>query len=403
MQLTTPMKRGLFWSVPVTLLVVFLALALRPEPKLVDIALATRGPLTVTVDDQGQTRVHDVFTVSAPIAGTLLRTTLHVGDAVEAGATVVARIEPADPDLLDPRARAVAEHAVRAAEAAAQLARAERNRAAAEKEFADAAVKRTRELRGKGAVSEQAIDDAERVERSASAALEAAEAAIKMRDHELARARATLLTPTREEHNGVDCPCVDLRAPVSGRVLRIPEKSQTVVHPGEALLDIGDPSRMEIVADYLSNDAAQLHAEQRATIENWGGPPLNAVVRSIEPTAFTKVSALGIEEQRANVILDLTDPPSAWTTLGHAYRVDVRIVIWETDSTILVPLTALFRHNDQWSLFVDDGGRARLRPVTMGHRAGLTVEITEGVSAGERVVVDPSERIEDGTRIRART
>ncbi len=289
-----------------------------------------------------------------------------------------------------------------AAEAAARLARAERDRAVAEKEFAGAAVVRTRELRAKGVVSKQAIDDAERADRSANAALVAADAAIRMRDHELARARAALMTPTPDVTAAGGCACVDLRAPVSGRVLRIAEKSETAVHPGSPLLDIGDPAQMEIVADYLSNEAATLRAGQRARLENWGGAPLNATVRRVEPTAFTKVSALGIQEQRVNVILDLTDPPSAREMLGHAYRVDVRVVAWETAEATLVPLTSLFRHDDVWALFVDDAGRARVRNVTIGHRAGLSVEILDGVAPGERVIVNPNQRIEDGARIRAR-
>lgn len=395
----TTTKRVLFWAVPAAVLLAFLTVALRGEPQRVDVAVVTRGPLTVTVDDEGQTRVHDVFTVSAPIAGTLQRTALHVGDGVEGGKTIVARIQPADPALLDPRARVEAEHAVHAAEAAARLARAERDRAVAEKEFAGAAVIRTRELRAKGAVSKQAIDDAERADRSAHAALVAAEEAIGVRDHELAKARAVLTTPTAD---AAGCACVDLRAPVSGRVLRITEKSETPVQAGSSLLDIGDPAQMEIVADYLSNEAAMLRPGQRAILENWGGAPLNAIVRRVEPTAFTKVSALGIQEQRVNVILDLTDPPSAWEMLGHAYRVDVRVVAWETAEATLVPLTALFRHDDAWALFVDDDGRARMRNVTIGHRAGLSVEVVDGVAAGERVVVNPNQRIEDGARIRAR-
>ena len=401
-ELATTSKRALFWAAPIVVVGAFLALALRPSPQPVDVAVVERASMTVTVDDEGETRVHDVFTVSAPIAGELRRTPLHVGDTVEVGKTVVARIEPSDPDLLDPRTRAEAEHAVHAAEAAARLARAERDRAAAEKEFADAAVQRTRELRGKGAVSQQAIDDAERAARSATASLAVADAAIKMRDHELARARAALITPTKVDGDAGECECVDIRAPVNGRVLRIAEKSQTVVRPGEALIDIGDPTQMEIVADYLSNEAAALRTGQRATIENWGGPPLNAVVRWVEPTAFTKVSALGIEEQRANVILDLIDPPSTWSTLGHAYRVDVRVVTWESDAATQVPLTALFRHGDGWAVFVDDAGRARLRSVTIGHRAGLSVEIVDGVAPGERVVVNPNQHVEDGARLRAR-
>jgi HlyD family secretion protein len=314
---------------------------------------------------------------------------------------VVARIEPADPGLLDPRARAQAEHAIEAAEAAAKLARAERERAHADEDFAAAEVVRVRELHAKGVVSKQSIDEAERAHRSAAAALEAAAAAINVREHELAVARAALIAP-KERAAGVDCACVDLHAPVSGEVLAIAEKSETVVQVGAPLLDVGDPARIEIVADYLSTDAVALKAGQRAVVDGWGGAPLNAVVRRVEPAAFTKVSALGIEEQRVNVVLDLTDPREQWFTLGHAYRVDVHVVVFENEAAVTVPLTALFRRNDGWALFLADDGVAQLRRIKAGQRAGLAVEILEGVVEGDAVVLNPGDDVEDGSRIRAR-
>ena len=392
-------KRLLFWSVPTVALLAALVYAFRAEPQPVDIATITRGPLVVTVDDEGETRVHDVFTVSAPIAGRLQRTPLHVGDQVEAGKTVVARIEPADPALLDPRARAEAEAAVRAAEAAARYARAELERAGAEEDFAAAEVRRMRELHAKGVASEQAIDEAERAHRTAKATVNAADATIRMRDHELARARAALITPTNDPGAHAECACVDLHAPVSGQILSIAQKSEAVVQTGAALLEIGDPARIEIVADYLSNEAVALRAGQSAIIDGWGGAPLNAIVQRVEPSAFTKVSALGIEEQRVNVILNITDPHDAWTTLGHGYRVDVRVIVWQADAVDIAPLTSLFRHRDGWALFVEDGGRAELRAVEIGHRSGLRVEVVSGVAPGDRVIVNPSDRVEDGTRI----
>lgn len=395
-------KRLFFWSVPVVALAVALFLAFRPQPELVDLVPVTRGPLIVTVDEEGQTRVHDVFTVSAPIAGRLLRPTLHVGDEVVAGKTVVARIEPADPALLDPRAQAQAEAAVRAAEAAAQLARAERKRAEADQEFAATDVKRMRELHTKGVVPKQSIDDSERRHRTATASVDAAEAAILMREHQLTVARAALMPPTAlSDRSG--CACVDMLAPVSGEVLTLITKSEAVVQVGAPLLELGDPATIEVVADYLSTDAVMLRPGQRAMIDGWGGDAsVAAVVRRIEPSGFTKVSALGIEEQRVNVILDLTDPRSRWQRLGHAYRVEVHVVVWESDAVDIVPLTALFRHRDGWALFVDERGVARLRKVSIGQRSGLEVEVVDGVAVGAQVVANPSERIEDGTPIQSR-
>jgi HlyD family secretion protein len=267
---STSIKRLAFWSVPVAGLTIALVVAFRPQPELVDLAPVTRGPLIVTVDEEGETRVHDVFTVSAPIAGRLLRATLHVGDEVVAGKTVVARIEPADPALLDPRAQAQAEAAVRAAEAAAQLARAERERAAADQEFAAADVERMRELHAKGVVPKQSIDESERRYRNATAAVGAAAAGITMREHELAVARAALILPTPDSDRS-GCACVDVFAPVSGEVLALITKSEVVVQVGTPLLDLGDPATIEIVADYLSTDAVMLRPGQRAVIDGWGG------------------------------------------------------------------------------------------------------------------------------------
>jgi HlyD family secretion protein len=398
----TTAKRMLLWSLPAGATIVFLLVAWRADPELVDIAVVVRRPMVVTLDQEGETRVHDVFTVSAPIAGRLLRTPLHVGDTVELGKTIVARIEPSDPGLLDPRRQAEAEAAIRAAEAASSQGRAERARALAEKEFASAEVLRMRELRAKGVVSQQAIEGAERSDRAAAAALAAADAAVMVREHELAKARTALIRTFPDSNDPGECGCAELTSPVSGQVLAIRELSETIVQPGTALLDIGDPAQLEVVADYLSVDAVMIQAGQRALIENWGGAPLAAIVLRVEPSAFTKVSALGIAEQRVNVIMDVVDPRTKWPTLGHGYRVDARVITWESDGVVVVPLTALFRQDDVWAVFLDDDGTAARRNVRIGHRSGLDVEVLEGLVPGDRVVVNPSQRIEDGSRIRAR-
>ena len=396
-------KRVLFWLAPALAIAAVLVLAFRPAPEPVDVAVVARQPLVATLDEEGETRVHDVFTVSAPIAGRLRRTELHVGDQVIAGQTVVAQIEPTEPALLDPRARAEAEAAIRAAEAAARLARADRERAASEADFAVSDTKRISELHAKGVASQQAIEDAERRQRSASAALDAASAAQNMREYELARARAALIVPTARSGTPGACACVEIKSPVDGDVLSIDQKSENVVQAGAPLIAVGDPRQIEIVADYLSNVAVAVEPGQRAMIDGWGGQArLNARVRRVEPAGFTKVSALGIEEQRVNVILDITDPYDVWRSLGHGYRVDVHVVAWEGDHAMVVPLTALFRRGDGWAVFVDRGSRAERRAVTPGHRAGLMVEIVDGLTEGERVVVNPSQRMEEGTRLEPR-
>lgn len=396
-------KRLVIWSVPTLLLVVVLVLAFRPQPLRVDLVPVAVGPMVVTVDEEGESRVRDVYTVAAPVAGRMLRIPLRVGDPVVALETEIARIEPVDPAFLDPRAQAQSEAAVAAAEAALDLARAEAERAAAERDFAAAEVERSRRLFAAGTVPEQAIENAERAFRSAVAVLEAANASLKVRSHELVQARAAFITPSTPHSTHSLCDCVTLMAPVDGHVLAIHQKSETVVAPGTPLLDIGDPADLEVVVDLLSNDAVKVAVGQRAIISNWGGEvDLAARVRRVEPVGFTKVSALGIEEQRVNVVLDLTDPREKWQTLGHGYRVDVGIVIWESDETLSAPITALFRHDGGWAVYVDDDGVARTRSVTVGPRSGLDAAIQAGLKAGERVVLHPQAQLEDGDRIEAR-
>lgn len=397
-------KRLLVWGIPTLLLIVGIVVAFQPRPVPVDLSQVTRGSLLVTIDEEGETRVHDAFVVSAPISGRVQRAVLHAGDEVIADETIVASIVPSDPSFLDPRSRAVAEANLSAALAAERLARADIDQAQAELDFARSELARTRSLAAKGTVSEQAVDDAERLHRTRSAALAAAQANLGVRQHELERARAALMSPADLHRNGSeDCGCVEITAPVSGRVLQILQQSEAVVEAGAALLEIGNPTDLEIVTDLLSSDAIRVEAGQRVLIEGWGGAhALNGVVRRVEPYGFTKISALGIEEQRVNVIIDFADSYEQRSRLGHGFRVDLRIIIAELDDTLMVPLTALFRDNDKWALFVEVDGRAVKREVTVGQRAGLVYEVRSGLTEGERVILHPSERVSDGIRITER-
>ncbi len=393
-------RRLFVWGGIALVLAVLLVMAFRPQPVVVDLLTVRPGPLQVTVDAEGITEVRDVFTISAPVGGRLQRTPLEVGDAVLRGETVVATIEPSDPAFLDPRAQAESQEELEAAVAARDLAAAELEKAEVEKSFAETELKRARELFASRTVPQRFVDDAERAYRSAAAAVTAAIAALDARKHQVKRARARLITPAAGERNDGDCDCVTLQAPVSGQVLRIFEKSETVVVPGDPLLEIGDPKDLEVVADFLSADAVQVSAGDRALIEGWGGAqPLDARVRRVEPFGFTKISALGIEEQRVNVVFDLVSPPEAWESLGHGYRVIARVVLWEGRDVLTVPVTALFRDGDRWEVFVASDGRARVRTVTPGHRAGLQVEIIDGLGAGEVVVVNPPEHLADGVAL----
>jgi HlyD family secretion protein len=379
-------------------------LAFAPEPVTVDVVEAEIRPLMVTIDYEGDTRIHDMFALSAPVAGRLRRIDAHVGDAVIAGETVLAEIEPGDPTFLDPRSEAQARAAVEAARSAQTLAEAEVERSVAELEFAETEHRRSRQLIGEGTITRREADSAEREFRTARAALATAQAALQMRIYELAQAEAQLLTPadTPSVSDG-SCPCVSLTAPVGGRVLRIPSQSERMLQPGDVIMEIGDPSDLEVVTDYLSSDAVRIRSGQRVIIDNWGGDaPLEGRVRSVEPFGFTKTSALGIEEQRVNVVIDITSPREDWTALGHGYQVETRVVLWETETALAIPLTALFRDGERWAAFVLEDGNATLRHLEVGRRNGLEAEILSGVTAGEQVIVHPSDRVRDGVRARVR-
>jgi HlyD family secretion protein len=396
-------KRLLLWTPVIALLVIGLVFALAPRPVAVDLLTLAPGPMAETLDEEGEARLHDIFGVSAPVTGQLRRVEVHVGDAVQANLTVLAQIEPIDPTFLDLRSEAQAQAAIRAAESALKLADAEVEQALAEYEFAVAERRRARELVTHGTISVRESDSAERSYRSSAAALATAQAGQQVRKFELERARAQLLSPSERHVRDGGCDCLHLMAPVSGTVLRIVDASERVVNAGELLLEIGNPAELEIVADFLSTDAVRIEPGQRVIIERWGHDTLlEGRVRRVEPYGFTKVSALGVEEQRVNVIIDFTSPFDQWQRLGHGYQVEARVVLWETDGVISLPLTALFRDGDAWSVFVEEGGRAAMRRVEVGHRNGVRAEILAGLVAGERVVLHPSDRVAQGVRIAAR-
>lgn len=396
-------RRVALWATLGLLLLAGLAYAFRPRPVRVDFAVAERGSLVVTVDEEGETRVRDVFVLSAPVTGRARRVDVEAGDPVIAGETVVTEIEPTDPTLLDARSEIEGEAAIRAAEAGRDLAAAEVERAVAELEFARTELARQRSLMQRGVASSRDLDAARREHRTRQAALDTARAALQERSFELDRARARLVSPLEAEDPHGHCECIPIRAPVSGRVLRVVRESEGVVQAGEPLVEIGDPADLEVVVDLLSADAVKVEPGQRALLEEWGGDePLAARVRRVEPLGFTKVSALGIEEQRVNVILDFTDPPERWRRLGHGYRVEARIVLWEGDDVLKLPLSALFRDGESWAVFVVEDGVAHIRPVERGRHTGLEAEILSGLEAGETVVRYPSDQVDEGVRVAAR-
>jgi HlyD family secretion protein len=399
---TANTKRIVIWSVVIGIIVIGLAFSFMPRAVMVDLVEIAPRPLVVTLDEEGETRVHDVYTLSAPVSGRVQRINWLVGDPVRANETVLAQIEPGDPSFLDPRSEAQARAAVQAAEAARDLAAAAVKDAEAQYEFARAEYARMQELVKEGSVSKRDLDSAERDYKARHAGLDTARAALQVRNYELEVARAQLVSPLQTQDSREACDCIPITAPVSGRILQITDRSERVVREGDVLMQIGDPKDLEIVVDYLSMDAVRIEAGQRVIIDNWGGEkPLDGRVRLVEPFGFLKISALGIEEQRVNVIIDFTGE-DGWERLGHGYQVETRVVLWEAGEVLAVPLTALFRDREQWALFVAVNGRATLRQVEVGQKNGVLAEIRQGVATGEQVVLHPSDRVSDGTRIRSR-
>jgi len=378
------------------------AIALWPTFVPVDVVGLTRGPLLVTVDEEGMTRVRDRFVVSAPVAGRVLRIELEPGDHVRRG-HVVARVRAETPPLLDARTSAEAQAAVESSRAALGRARAEEQRTKATFAQARRELARVRDLDREGLTTKQEVEAREAEVRVAEESVSAATFAVSVAGSELQRAEARLAPSVPE----TDTPgrVVAVSSPVDGLVLKRVRESESIVPAGDPLLEIGDPSRLEIVADLLSTDAVRAKPGARAIIEQWGGDTtLEARVRRVEPSGFTKISALGVEEQRVNVVLDFLDPAAAWAALGDAYRVEVRVVIWEGRDVLKVPTSALFREANQWAVFlVDADGRAHRTMIEVGHQTGQEAEVLSGLSEGARVILHPGDTVADGVRVRPRS
>jgi HlyD family secretion protein len=401
--MTPSVRRFVLWAAIACIVALALTYAFWPRPQLVDLGEVAKGPLTVTVREDGRTRVRDVYVVSAPVNGRLMRVTNHAGDDVVGGETIVAQLQPTDPGFLDVRTRAQAEAAVKAAEAAQALAAADVERAKAELDYANSELKRIEELARRGTASRAALDRARLQHRTTVAQLATLESALHVREYELERARALLISPSGEGAGGSEPLFIPLTAPVTGRVLRVLQESESVVAAGTPIVQIGDPADLEIVVDLLSTEAVKVKAEAHAIISDWGGlKDLDARVRLVEPSGFTKISALGVEEQRVNVILDLTSPRAEWTALGDGFRVETAIVIWESQSVVKVPQAALFRRPEGWAAFVMRDGRARLTRVELGEGNDLETSVASGLEPGDRVILHPNESILDGARIAPR-
>jgi len=375
---------------------VILAMALWPSAIEIDAVKVERGPMQVTIDEEGETRVRERFVVSAPVMGRLDRIELEPGDPVVRGKTVVARLTPAQSPLIDPRTISELTAAVEAGRAAVGQSRAERERAASMLTRAQSTAKRLETLLKAGAISGDELEAAQTAQRTAEEAVRAADFAIARAEHELQLARARL----RPSSGGGGT--VDVVAPVDGVVLKRMRESASVVPVGDPLIEIGDPASLEIVSDLLSTDAVKVSPGAAVLIEQWGGGNvLNGRVRRVEPSGFMKVSALGVEEQRVNVVVDFANRAEAGN-LGDGYRVEVRIVTWRVDSTLKVNVGSLFRRGEEWAVFVIDNDRARLQPVKIGQRNDREGQILQGLSEGQLITLHPPDTLQDGARIKLR-
>jgi HlyD family secretion protein len=366
--------------------------------------------MEVTVDDDGKTNVRHIYTVSAPIAGKVLRISQrpgepgpsrHVGDQVSAE-TIVAVMQPITPSFIDFRSREEGTAAVTAAEAAVKYAESEVHRLEAAVTFYRTEFDRAQNLAPKQAISVAALDKAKFDAETNEAALISAKAQVDVWQGVRASLAARLIEPSSAPAAANNHAGIEVRAPVTGRVLKINQESEAVVQPGAPLIEIGDPRDLEIIADLLSTDAVQISTGGSVRIDGWGGPPIRGRVTRVDPAGFLKVSALGIEEQRVRVTIDLVDPPDVWTRLGHDFRVVVHVTVWKSDDALTVPLSALFRRGDEWAVFTRRDGRARTTVVQIGHRNARNAEILSGLSSGEEVVLHPSDRISDGARVAQR-
>lgn len=395
-------RRLWVWIVAGGVIASLVALVVRPQSVPVELVAVDRGPLEVSLGEEGETRVRDRFVVSAPLAGRVLRIELEPGDAVIAEETVLATFQPSAPDLLDARRRGETQAQVRAAEAALGQAKAEHERALAELRHAEAEVERTRRLVAEDILSKESLEDAELQLDTLRQGAKASDFRIRTAEHDLEMLRVRL-----RETNGASAgdagPPMAIRSPVDGVVLKRRHESESVVPAGEALVEVADPSRLEIVADFLSTDAVRIEPGLAVWIEQWGGDtPLRGKVRRVEPSGFTKISALGVEEQRVNVVIDFEDPRNAWRALGDGFRVEVRVVTWQADDVLRVPTNALFRHQDGWAVFRQEAGLAHLVAVELGHRNASTAEVLSGLDVGDRVIVHPGDSVRDQVRIEER-
>jgi HlyD family secretion protein len=374
------------------------ATGLRPKPITVETALVGRGPLVVTVFEEGKTRIRHRYVISPPVAGFLNRVELRAGAPIKAGETVLATMKAESSGFLDPRTRAEAEARAKAAETTRMQRQAELDRANASLELAKKEFVRADALRKTGAIATREWDSAENRVQVLTRELRAAEFALRVADFEVAQAHAALLEasePTAEQSEPLK-----IISPVDGYVLNVYEDSARVVTPTTAIMEVGDPRDLEAEIELLSSDAVGVAPGADVSIEQWGGEaPLRGRVNVVEPGGFTKISALGVEEQRVKVRVDFLDPMPPGKELGDRYRVEARIVTWRGDDVVQVPTGALFRRGNDWMAFVVENRRAALRKVEITHNNGIAAEVRSGLSQGDTVIIHPPDAVKDGATV----
>lgn len=391
-------RRGLI-AVAVLAVVGLIVVAWIPNPVEVEVATVARGPLVVTVNEDGRTRVKDRYLVSAPITGNLARLDLEAGDTIEEG-QILARLVPLPPPLLDSRTRAEAKARVDSAVAARRQAQAAVNRARFQRDFAKQESERALAVVKQGGLARSDADRAVSTYHGSEEDLRSAEFGGRVADHQLTLAQTALMQLTGKAEEGEQ---LDIISPVAGQILKVFQESEGVAPGGTAIVEVGDPAALEVVVDVLSQDATRIPAGAKTTIERWGGKnSLLGHVRVVEPSAFTKLSALGVEEQRVNVIIDMDDDRELWSNLGDGYRVEARISVWEGEDVLKVPASAVFRSDEAWAAFVVEEGTAVVRTVELGETNGLETEVLSGLEEGDAVIAYPSDSVRDGVSVKAR-
>lgn len=382
-------------------IVLLLAWGFWPQPVMVEAQAAKHAPLTITIEEEGRTRVIDRYIIAAPVDGVTCRVELNVGDPVEKG-QILLTITPMESQVLDPRSRAQAMAKVEAAQAALRSAREQANAASAAAQLANNELARLTPLLKQGVITDDAFDKAQTAAHTANANQRSADFNVEVASYELDAARSVLEYRAGSEFDNVER--VAVRSPIEGRILKVDHECAGPVRTGEPLLEVGDPAALEVEVDVLSADAVKIKPGMKVLFDRWGGEGLlEGQVRLVEPVGFTKVSALGVEEQRVLIISDFTSDAEKWQRLGDGYRVEARFILWHQESVLQVPASSLFRYKDGWALFLVKDGDAVRRSVKVGQRNGLVAQILDGVKEGDTVILHPSDEVEDERRVTVRS